>query len=159
MKIELRNVKYAAFASEETTCFEGTLYIDGVSRGVVSNDGRGGAHRYSDYSAPKMLSDYASSLPARKRKLGGKEYELAWSADCLVDEAFERAMQSKKLQSALRSKIVILDRDELSTIKWDKRFTLAQYEAHVEKNWPGSIVLNALPFEQALDRWMEKLPS
>jgi hypothetical protein len=42
MKVELKNVKYSAFASQETHCFEATVYIDGKRVGTVSNEGYGG---------------------------------------------------------------------------------------------------------------------
>ena len=44
---ELKNVKYAAFASEETHCFNATLYVNGKRFCEVSNDGHGGANSYS----------------------------------------------------------------------------------------------------------------
>ena len=43
MKIELKNIKYSEFASQETYCYEAALYIDGKKAGVVSNEGHGGA--------------------------------------------------------------------------------------------------------------------
>ena len=36
MKIELKNVQYAAFASEETNCFEATIYVDGIFAGALA---------------------------------------------------------------------------------------------------------------------------
>lgn len=46
MKIEIKNVKYAAFASEETHCFSATLYVDGKRLCIVKNDGHGGCDDY-----------------------------------------------------------------------------------------------------------------
>lgn len=40
--LELRNVKHAEFASEETACYRATLYVDGRKFCEVSNDGHGG---------------------------------------------------------------------------------------------------------------------
>lgn len=42
MNIELKNIKYSAFASHETHCFQATLYVDGKRTATVSNDGNGG---------------------------------------------------------------------------------------------------------------------
>lgn len=44
--LELRNVKYAEFASEETACYQATLYVDGRKFCEVSNDGHGGCDDY-----------------------------------------------------------------------------------------------------------------
>lgn len=41
MKVELKNIKIAKFASEETLCFEATIYIDGKRSGTVKNNGWG----------------------------------------------------------------------------------------------------------------------
>ena len=40
MKITLKNVKYSEFASQETYCFEATIYLDGKKAGQVRNDGQ-----------------------------------------------------------------------------------------------------------------------
>lgn len=45
-KIELKGIKYTAWASEETHCYQATLYVDGVKWGIVSNDGHGGGDRF-----------------------------------------------------------------------------------------------------------------
>ena len=41
-KIELKNLKTAEFASEETHCFEATVYLDGKRFCIASNQGHGG---------------------------------------------------------------------------------------------------------------------
>lgn len=46
MKIELKNIKHSAFASQETHCYEASLYIDGKKIGTVSNDGHGGCDNF-----------------------------------------------------------------------------------------------------------------
>ena len=46
MKFEIRNVKYSAFHSQETHCFEATLYVDDKKAFGVTNDGWGGCDSY-----------------------------------------------------------------------------------------------------------------
>ena len=41
MKLELKNLKHAEFASQETNCFEAKLYINGVFSATLTNDGHG----------------------------------------------------------------------------------------------------------------------
>lgn len=66
MKIELRNIKYAAFASQETSCFQASLYLDGIKAGTVENDGHGGCDNVHIH--PQSLADkldaYLATLPA-----------------------------------------------------------------------------------------------
>ena len=45
MKLEMKSIKHSAFASEETDCYEGYVYVDGKKAIYVSNDGKGGADR------------------------------------------------------------------------------------------------------------------
>ena len=42
MKIELKSIKHAEFASQETNCYSARIYIDGKAFANVSNDGHGG---------------------------------------------------------------------------------------------------------------------
>lgn len=46
MKIEIKNFKYSDFASEETHCFEATVYVNGKRKFQASNDGHGGCNSY-----------------------------------------------------------------------------------------------------------------
>ena len=40
--ITLTGIKHTAWASEETHCYQATLYVDGEKWGQVGNDGHGG---------------------------------------------------------------------------------------------------------------------
>lgn len=49
MKIELKKLKIFEAGSEETTCFNAELYIEGKNVGYAKNDGRGGCTDYMSY--------------------------------------------------------------------------------------------------------------
>jgi hypothetical protein len=51
-KVTIKNLKYAAFASQETSCFEATVYVDGKRFCTARNEGSGGPDRY-DALPPK----------------------------------------------------------------------------------------------------------
>lgn len=63
MEISLKNIKHAAFASQETDCFEASVYIDGKRAGYVSNDGHGGSNNYFPPTLYKTLLDYCDTIP------------------------------------------------------------------------------------------------
>lgn len=44
--LTVKNLKVAEFASEETLCFEATIYVDGKPFCRASNEGRGGPNNY-----------------------------------------------------------------------------------------------------------------
>ena len=58
----LKNVKTCEWASEETTCFEATLYMDGKSIGRVHNEGCGGAHFYDFRTTDNSLDSIVDDL-------------------------------------------------------------------------------------------------
>jgi hypothetical protein len=63
MKIELSNIKYADWASEETACYRASILINGVKVGEVSNSGQGGADRVHPYQLVTTIDAYAATLP------------------------------------------------------------------------------------------------
>ncbi len=102
MKVELKNVKFSEFASEETNCFQATVYIDGKKAGVVSNDGRGGPDYYAPHSLGETLNDYAKTLP--KYEFYGKLHEH--NAETFIGELFDNYQSEKKLKALLKTKYV-----------------------------------------------------
>jgi len=62
MKLELKNIKHTEWASEETHCYQASLYVDGKPVAIVSNDGHGGCDR--DYDHPKFKGDYRATMKA-----------------------------------------------------------------------------------------------
>ena len=78
MKLELKNVKHAAFASQETHCFEATLYVDGKRFATVSNEGHGGCN-YEYPIAPFTYSDLKklNEMMVDKYEDKFEEYEKA----------------------------------------------------------------------------------
>jgi hypothetical protein len=59
MKLELKNIKHTAWASEETHCYQASLYVDGKPVAIVSNDGHGGCDR--DYRHPTFKKESEAS--------------------------------------------------------------------------------------------------
>lgn len=70
MKIELKNVQVCDWMSEETTCFQASLWIDGAKAARVKNDGHGGSNVY-DFNASekeKEFRDFCRAQPPVKYK-------------------------------------------------------------------------------------------
>lgn len=65
MDIQLKNIKYSAFASQETSCYMATIYIDGVKVGTVENDGNGGCDFVHPQSVADRIDEYAKTLPKK----------------------------------------------------------------------------------------------
>jgi hypothetical protein len=161
LTVELRNLKYAAFASQETACFEAALYVNGKRAGTVGNDGNGGPNSYSDDVVRERLDSYAATLPPKVWKFtsGGTEREttIEQGADTLIDRALDTALRTKDLQRALRTSVMFVGTDgKLYGVKPRKGATVAallapQHRAALVERHGIATILNELPFDKALD--------
>lgn len=63
MEIAIKNVKHAVFMSQETECFEASVYINGKKAGTVSNDGHGGCNDYHPWDLYQTLQAHCDTIP------------------------------------------------------------------------------------------------
>ena len=61
--VELINLQYSDFASQETPCYQATVRIDGVDAGMVRNDGQGGASLYIPADLRDRIDEIARKEP------------------------------------------------------------------------------------------------
>ena len=149
MKLELKNIKHTSWASEETHCYQASLYVDGKPVAIVSNDGHGGADR--DYSHPKFkgeyrdtmrkVNEYFKSLPNIPSEWfpEGMEQTLEfWCCDQVNDWLSERELKSK-----LKKVFLFQFADKVGVFSHKTRPSPAH----------KAIILNDMPFEDALAIW------
>lgn len=161
MKIELKNVKHAAFASEETNCFEATVYIDGKREGNVRNDGHGGCNYYHPHALETKLGEHAETLPPEvtdwdDSKTPGQKFVFQPNADTVIDRLLVEFLQRRDLTRLLSKKVVFVDPagDLRSTKALDKtRLAAVLTKPEQFKAKPGCI-LNLLPVDQALQLYI-----
>jgi len=162
MKIELRNIKYSEFASEETACYQATIYIDGKKVGEVKNSGQGGCDNIYPYEVESMINRYAKTLPVRK--LGfidpktGEEFECDQSAETIFGELLDDFLLKKDLTKALKSKILFLrDSKVFETKKMTADLIKKMLgEPSILARLNAEIVLNLLPIDKALTLYKRK---
>lgn len=161
MLIELKNLKHAAFASEETLCFSATVYIDGKKAGEASNDGRGGCNRYHPWSLQGILDEHAKTLPPEVTKLPdldnpSKAFTFQPDADSVITNLVSDMLAAKDLRRAMSSKILLATPDgkEIRQTKSIGKERLAELlalpDVATHLRCPGARVLNLLSFEEAL---------
>lgn len=63
MEIAIKNVKHAVFMSQETECFEASVYINGKKAGTVSNAGHGGCNDYHPWDLYQTLQAHCDTIP------------------------------------------------------------------------------------------------
>jgi hypothetical protein len=159
MRLEWKNIKHTEWASEETHCYQASLYVDGKPVAIVSNDGHGGPDR--DYAHPKFkgeyrakmteVHDYFKSLPPSPFSYEGADGVLihsslpptleAWSCDAVNDW-----LSARDLKKNLKKQFLFqfADKDVVFALK-----TRPSRAAGV------TVILNDLPFEEALAIWKE----
>lgn len=96
--VELKNVKTSKFASEETLCFEASVYINGVKAGSVSNDGRGGCNMWHPWALEKQVEAIAKALP----KFAKETFEVA---DAYVFDLLERIDVEKEVKRKMKTAV------------------------------------------------------
>src|SRR3546814_12398403 len=101
MKIELKNVKYAAFASEETNCFEATVYIDGKRAGTARNEGKGGNTWIEPRALVEQLNAYGKTLPQKSLGLthdDGTPMMYTQDAESLIDDLLTAYLNTRDVK-------------------------------------------------------------
>ena len=144
MKLELKNIKHTAWASEETHCYQASLYVDGKPVATVSNDGHGGADRYYDhpkcvYSGRSAWCDKMQEVHEYFKSLPHTHSLEFWCADQVNDW-----LSARELKKNLKKSYVYHFADGAGMF------------AH--KLRPAStvaVVLNDMPFADALAIWKE----
>ena len=155
MKIELKNIKYAAFASEETYCFSASIHIDGVLSGTVSNEGHGGAHRFYPFDLQRDIDAYAKTLPkVDLTSVGMPGHMMDQDAETLVNDLMADWLTAKDLKRSLSGRILAQRADgkivETKKMPTDALSRLLANPATIAKHFPGMKVLNLMPFDEAL---------
>ncbi len=162
MKLELKNIKHTAWASEETHCYQASLYVDGKPFAIVSNDGRGGCDR--DYAHPKFKGDYFDMFrsveahfkslpndPSEWNEDGMEQCLEFWCADQVNDWLSARELK-KKLKSHVLFQLKY--KDGVFQTKFHPTVTKGEWVINKQAGQTRRI-LNDLPFDEALAIWKE----
>lgn len=161
IQIELRNIKHAAFASEETLCYSATLYADGVKLGEVSNDGHGGCDMF--HPAPgKSWADYNAAdarvkaeHPPLDMTAYGMAEPMAQSLECLCATIVEQEQERKRLARMLKASLLFFktpptgEGAALYSIKL-KGHPASAAALVVKRGNPDAVILNGMPEAEAL---------
>ncbi|MBV7408748.1 hypothetical protein [Maritimibacter sp. DP1N21-5] len=161
MKIELKNIKYSSFASQETNCYDAALYIDGRKIGNVGNTGTGG----SDYF-------YPSANPSIHQNRDAHARADAWCKANLpaveLGEGFDPVPADLELHCGALLDDYLLTRDLRSNLKRKVLFTMPGdtsvyfitpakgqqlQPSHIStcrQRHPDATILNDLPEPEAL---------
>jgi hypothetical protein len=167
MKIELKAIKIYQSMSEETTCFEAKLYIDGELVCAVSNRGQGGPEDYSPCKGGlrtmtevdakcREASEWlkANRDPVVIGETDNMEHDLDWEVVCQLDD-FQILQDFRR---AVRSAVLYVDpaSNALMEVKFKGcRKIESKHVNHVAQKHPEATILNSLPEADALAKFKE----
>jgi hypothetical protein len=172
MKIELRNVQFAAFMSEETNAFTATIYVNGKKAGEASNQGHGGSTDVQPHSLAETLDAYGATLPRHVSTLKDDSDPTGFftqqpDAEHIVDNLFEQwleareaAKERKKFERDLTTRILFTKKGAKGVFQ-TKKLTPVQMDFYKTKGAAAfkdcDVVLNLLPADAAWTLWQAQI--
>ncbi len=166
MKITVKNVKVAQFASEETLCFEATVYIDGKRGFTAHNQGHGGSNMYYPI---KKGDDFDRSLLDAAEEWVKKQPEIVCDdmndpndpekpfsyqpcLDHFVDKAVNEFQNEKELKKVLKKALIF---DGSKIFSYNCKIDHPKIREQIKKNNPDAVIMNDLPLDEALEIFMK----
>lgn len=161
-KITLKNIKHYPTMSEETYCFEATLYEDNKKIGRVSNRGTGGCHDF-DFNLKKWqeLDQWCKNNLPKWKLYDDEEHDT--DLEMHISHLITEYLDNQELKKLLRRSVIVVDdtcsNGEVYEWKFSKYKGRAKQEViggiknHVENNdkFKNPIVLNSLSFDNAFE--------
>ena len=159
MKLELKNIKYSSFASQETPCYQAKLFVDGKPFAIVGNEGCGGCdHQHSltkhDIAFMDKLEEinaYLKTLPKIKSRFSfanevEEVHEFEVDLELWCGEELSKWKCAKTLRRNLKKGSMIKDVDG-EMYHWKQHIA----SDVILKHHPKAVILNDLPFEKSLE--------
>ena len=176
MNIELKNFKHSEFMSQETHAFEATVWVDGKRAFTAENDGHGGADFYlpvkgqtrkdmtkihkqiRDHHLEEVFNDMNKTF-FRNCPDEDNEWVKNLSDEAIVEiviaDLIQRKNYAKDMKRDLKKSILYSKPDgtlKVMTFNGEGRKKIEQcHISYAKKKHPDSLILNDLPFEEALD--------
>jgi len=168
VKLEVKNISHYARGSEETPCYNATVYINGKKAVEVSNDGHGGSDRQHTYSECDFrLQDIdkwcVEKFGQETWEYGGKTYSTDLDLEHYCHQELYNWLDAKLLKKELKKKYLCIEKekDEKFIVSFKRNSTDKGHDdafvRHLERKYPHMVdkCLNFLPFDQALEIFKE----
>jgi hypothetical protein len=151
MKIELKSIKHYESMSEETNCFQATIYIDGKRAGEASNRGYGDPINITPYELHKTINEYASTLPPIDYE--GMRFEQ--DAETLIGDLLNDWLTTQDLKKLMAGRVVFLKDSKLKQSAKLNKEKLTEILASNSPLFQGGTILNNIPFAEAVKIYRE----
>ena len=158
MKLQLKAIKHTEWASEETHCYQASLYIDGKPVAIVSNDGHGGCDR--DYAHPKFKGDYRATMKAVHEYFKSLPNTdacnlfpdgMAQQLEYWCGDQVNQWLSERELKRKFKSHVLFKFKNKDGIYQSTSRPTVEVGE----EGFGYMEILNDMPFDEALAIWKE----
>jgi hypothetical protein len=160
-KLELKNIKYFATLSEETPCYEATVYVNDKKAIHVSNRGVGASDSHDVY--PQFLDEWIKKAEGKKLLETLNEYcvktfgtektdwgEIDIDLEHWCQKKMYEHVDQKKLKRDMKTKFICVDIDKNELYAYAKKgHSDVAFQIHMDKNHPNDTCLNFLEFDLA----------
>lgn len=171
MKLEAKNIKFCEFASQDSNCFEATLYVDGKRTAILSDDGHGGgmmihpAKGFTWDDIKKIQQHLAENNPASLYNRETHEFEkvpygtpdsMQYCLDFWMGDQLKKHLVKKDVQR-LRKRVAFVKDGGVYTVG---KARISQQEKeqliqHVRKEHPEAIILSCLTEAEAIELYQQ----
>lgn len=143
MNITLKNIKIAAFLSQETLAFAATIYVDGKRVGTVENDGHGGANTYRfEFPTGREGADLEKRMEEFVKTQPRVFPEFENDLDTFIGKLVDDHENKKRMASLCKKKTLFLLEGDNEAEGW--RTIKAPYDVRVQafldKNYGSKVV-------------------
>ena len=164
--LEVKNLSHYARGSEETPCYNATVYINGKKAIEVSNEGRGGSdmqHTYPNIEERGLVQQADEwciktyGTKTHKYMSGGEEnsFDIEMDLEHVCQDALYDWLDKKALKKDMKGKYLFVEKGQLMAYKRIASDTETTFKDFFKKNHPTSKCLNFLPFDDALKLYKE----
>jgi len=167
-KIELKNISHYARGSEETPCYNATVFINGRKAIEVSNDGRGGMdfqHQYSnkDKAIVRQVNEWCiKTFGTREIDYTSDGEKASFTVDQDLEDFCHKKLyewlDAKELKKDLNKKFLFLDDKESKELRAYKKVKGEDeelFQSFFRGKHQKGVLLNNLPFDDALQIFKE----
>ena len=166
--LEVKNISHYERGSEETPCYNATVYINGKKAIEISNEGHGGMDRQHTYPNIEERGLVQQANEWCVKKFGKKSFTYQSDSkekECFYDMDLEHVchdalynwLDAKTLKKDLNSKFLFMEKNskELNAYKKAKGEDEELFASFFRGKHEGGTCLNFIPFDDALKLYKE----
>ena len=164
-KLELKNISYYERGSEETPCYNATVYVNDKKAIHVSNRGVGASDSHDVY--PQFLDEWIEKAEGKKlletlneycvKTFGTEKYEwgeIDIDLEHWCQKEMYTAQDRKLLKRKMKKNVMFFEtKEDLSKGRYYMikiQNNIMALMAYIKDKYPQSIILNDMPFDKAL---------